>query len=42
MSFSAHDHGESFARETLTLLPGLIADAKTLEAALRAKFGQTG
>jgi hypothetical protein len=38
---TAHDYGEGFAREPLTLLPGFIADAKTLEATLRAKFGET-
>ncbi|MDX8400412.1 MAG: nucleotidyltransferase substrate binding protein [Gallionellaceae bacterium] len=35
---TAHDYGEGFAKETLTLLPGFIADAKTLEALLRVKF----
>ena len=35
---TAHDYGEGFAKETLALLPGFVADAKTLEAALRAKF----
>ena len=35
---TAHDYGEGFAKETLVLLPGFIADAKTLEATLRAKF----
>ena len=38
---TAHDYGEGFARETLTLLPGFIADAKTFEATLRTKFGET-
>ncbi len=36
---TAHDYGEGFAMETLALLPGFIADAKTLEAILRARFG---
>lgn len=36
---TAHDYGEGFARETLALLPGFITDAKTLEATLRARFG---
>jgi nucleotidyltransferase substrate binding protein (TIGR01987 family) len=35
---TAHDYGEGFAKETLSLLPGFIADAKTLEAALRTRF----
>lgn len=35
---TAHDYGEGFAKETLVLLPGFIADAKTLEIALRARF----
>lgn len=37
---TAHDYGEGFARETLVLLPGFIADANALEAALRARFGE--
>ena len=37
---TAHDYGEGFAKETLVLLPGFIADARTLEATLRAKFGE--
>lgn len=36
---TAHDYGEGFAKETLALLPGFIADAKTLETALRTRFG---
>ncbi len=39
---TAHDYGEGFAMETLALLPGFIADAKTLEATLRARFGGEG
>lgn len=37
---TAHDYGEGFAKETLVLLPGFIADVKTLEAALRARFSE--
>jgi nucleotidyltransferase substrate binding protein (TIGR01987 family) len=37
---TAHDYGEGFATETLALLPSFIKDAKTLEAALRARFGE--
>ena len=36
---TAHDYGEGFTKETLVLLPGFVADAKTLETILRAKFG---
>jgi len=35
---TAHDYGEGFAKETLTLLPAFIADVKTLEVQLRARF----
>ena len=35
---TAHDYGEGFAKETLVLLPGFIADAKLLEIALRDRF----
>jgi nucleotidyltransferase substrate binding protein (TIGR01987 family) len=35
---TAHDYGEGFAKETLVLLPGFIADAKLLESVLRARF----
>ncbi len=37
---TAHDYGEGFAKETLVLLLGFIDDVKTLEAALRAAFGE--
>lgn len=37
---TAHDYGERFAKETLTLLPGFVTDVKTLEALLRAKFSE--
>ena len=36
---TAHDYGESFAKETLVLMPSFVADTKTLETALRARFG---
>jgi len=36
---TAHDYGEGFARETLVLLPGFIADVSRLEALLRERFG---
>lgn len=37
---TAHDYGEGFAKETLALLPGFIADATRLEALLRERFGE--
>ena len=37
---TAHDYGEGFAKETLVLLPGFIADATRLEAILREQFGE--
>jgi hypothetical protein len=37
---TAHDYGEGFAKETLVLLPGFIADATRLEALLRERFGE--
>ena len=36
---TAHDYGEAFAKETLTLLPDFIADVSQLEALLREQFG---
>lgn len=36
---TAHDYGEAFARETLTLLPSFLADTRKLEAVLRERFG---
>lgn len=36
---TAHDYGESFAKETLKLLPSFIDDAKTLEGVLRERSG---
>ena len=35
---TAHDYGEGFAKETLVLLPGFIADAKLLKIAVRDRF----
>jgi len=35
---TAHDYGEAFAEETLRLLPGFIADARTVEKMLRDKL----
>jgi len=37
---TAHDYGEGFAKETLVLLPGFIADVTRLEALLRERFGE--
>jgi nucleotidyltransferase substrate binding protein (TIGR01987 family) len=37
---TAHDYGVGFAEETLDLLPGFIADARTLEAVLRERLGR--
>lgn len=37
---TAHDYGEAFARETLTLLPDFITDVSRLEALLRKQFGE--
>ncbi len=37
---TAHDYGVGFAEETLELLPGFIADARTLEAVLRERLGR--
>lgn len=37
---TAHDYGVAFAEETLALLPGFIADARTLESTLRERLGQ--
>jgi nucleotidyltransferase substrate binding protein (TIGR01987 family) len=36
---TAHDYGESFAEETVALLPDFIADARRVETTLREKFG---
>jgi nucleotidyltransferase substrate binding protein (TIGR01987 family) len=38
---TAHDYGEGFAHETLALMPAFVQDARTLEAALRTRLGQT-
>lgn len=37
---TAHDYGEGFAKETLVLLPGFIADVTRLEVLLREQFGE--
>ncbi len=37
---TAADYGEGFANETLKLLPAFIVDVRTLEAILRARFGE--
>ena len=37
---TAHDYGVGFAEETLVLLPGFIADARTLETVLRERLGR--
>ncbi len=37
---TAHDYGEGFAKETLGLLPGFIADVKMLEAVLCDRFAK--
>ncbi len=36
---TAHDYGEKFAEETLTLIPGFLADIATLAAVLELKLG---
>lgn len=36
---TAHDYGEGFARQTLALMPSFLADARSIEAVLRKKFG---
>lgn len=36
---TAHDYGEGFARETVGLLSGFIADAQRLERELRERLG---
>jgi nucleotidyltransferase substrate binding protein (TIGR01987 family) len=37
---TAHDYGVGFAEETLDLLPGFIADARTLEVVMRERLGR--
>lgn len=37
---TAHDYGVGFAEDTLKLLPGFIADARTLEATLLERLGK--
>jgi len=36
---TAHDYGKGFAEDTLTLIPGFVADARTIEKTLREKLG---
>ena len=36
---TAHDYGESFAKQTLVLMPGFVTDARALESVLREKLG---
>lgn len=36
---TAHDYGQSFALETLALMPDFLNDARRLETTLREKFG---
>ena len=37
---TAHDCGENFAKETLSLIPKFIADVARLEAVLRERFSE--
>ena len=37
---TAHDYGENFAKETLRLMPGFIADVTRLEAILRERHSE--
>lgn len=37
---TAHDYGENFARETLRLMPGFVADVTRLEAILRERYSE--
>jgi nucleotidyltransferase substrate binding protein (TIGR01987 family) len=37
---TAHDYGEGFAEETLSLLPEFIADARSVERTLQEKLGR--
>lgn len=39
---TAHDYGAGFAEETLTLLPGFLADARALETTLRKPSDHAG
>jgi len=36
---TAHDYGQGFAKETLSLMPDFLNDARRLESTLREKFG---
>ena len=37
---TAHDYGEGFAKETLNLIPGFIADVTRLETVLRERYSE--
>ena len=37
---TAHDYGENFAKETLRLMPGFVADVTRLEAILRERYSE--
>ncbi len=37
---TAHDYGENFAKETLSLIPSFIDDVSQLEAILRQRFNE--
>ena len=37
---TAHDYGENFAKETLSLIPKFIVDVARLEAVLRERFSE--
>jgi hypothetical protein len=37
---TAHDYGKGFADETLSLLPGFLADARRLESLLLERLGR--
>lgn len=37
---TAHDYGEGFAKETLTLIPGFLADVTALRERLEEKLGE--
>jgi hypothetical protein len=36
---TAHDYGQGFAEETLSLMPAFLKDARCLETTLRERFG---
>jgi nucleotidyltransferase substrate binding protein (TIGR01987 family) len=37
---TAHDYGEGFAKETLSLIPGFITDVARLESVLRERYSE--